>query len=1211
MHRTLATLVVVLLGLTPAFATKSLPLLKTGEPFYEFVPGQVLVKFAPTATAADIAGLVTQVDGELAYHSELLDFYRIDLSSADVGEVINFFRGQNDVLWANFNYVAHAAYTPNDTYYGYQWHYPRINLPNAWDITLGSASVVVAVADMGFYFDHEDWAGVQTVHPYDFVGGDTDPSTTVDDSHGAHVAGTIIAATNNSVGVAGVAPLCTLMPIRVLDDQGSGSTQTIADGIAWAGTHGAEVLNLSLGYPVSGPPQDPGPPLSTAVASAAAAGVVICAASHNQAQPYVAYPAAYEECIAVGSTGYDDALAPYSNYGSALDVVAPGGNTDQDLNGDGYADGVLSTVRSAQNGDYYVFWQGTSMASPHVAGVAGLLVSNGLATSQVRDALQQTAVDLGSPGWDQTFGHGRIDAHAALQWGGTPELDAPTNLQASLNEATGLVTLTWDHSSLGGDGETDTLIYDNGVYSGAYRWPGATMATHMSPTGACQVLALMFFTTNSGGGSFNAEVYPWSGSQPGTSLLFTTAVTSPANQDWTVVDVSGENLMVAGDFVVGFGSLDEIVHIAYDENLNNGRSWDYSGGSWSSWSEAYLIRAVVEYTGGVVAVTEPALQTINHHVMPAAMESRVEVSGTVPPTKFGVRALDEFQQFEILRDGAVVGNTALGTYDDQLPQGGTYTYVVRAVYDEGTSDNSNPAQVIWTGGGPCVDVTLPATTGVQGQTLEIPLTVGDVTGQNVISLEFTVNFDSQILEPVSPYYSASGTMTDGWTLLESHTTNSLTVGGFSTTALSGSGTLINIVLRVLDGAQIGSSSTLDITTFQFNEGTPCVNAQDGSVEVTQNLASITGAMNYHSVSSPPIANLTIDIDPGGSATSNVSGVYEFADLTINTSYIVAPDGSSEASCDGCISFYDASLAAQYAIGLITLDTLEQCAADASGNEDVSFYDASLIAQYAIGIISEFPCGYSWCFEPTDRSYDPLTGDQTGEDYDGMCVGDPSGNWSGAVLAGPSVQDLRLQEMMSENGILAAENVTNEAAYALEFHCTYDPGKICLESAELTEGLEDWHLFTRAENGVIHIGAFGTAPVGVNAEIVHLRFQPTGLDRTDTEILVTGYRVNESPALSAEAHWTVASAPTEYSLEQNYPNPFNAMTNIRYSLPERASVRLAIYNSLGQQAALLVDEVQEPNIYTLAFDASHLSSGIYFFRLDAGKFHQIHKMILLK
>ncbi len=912
----------------------------------------------------------------------------------------------------------------------------------------------------------------------------------------------------------------------------------------------------------------------------------------------------------MGSTGYDDAIAPYSNYGSALDVVAPGGNTEQDLNSDGYEDGVLSTVRSTQYGDYYVFWQGTSMAAPHVAGVAALLVSNGLTTSQVRDALQQTAVDLGTTGWDQTFGYGRIDAYAALQWGGTP-LEAPTNLQADLNEATGLVTLTWEHSSLGGGGDIDTLTYDNNVYTGAYRWAGSTMATHMSPTGACQVLTLMFFTTNSGGGTFNAEVYSWSGSQPSTSLLLTTPVTGPADGDWTLVDVSGENLMVSGDFVVGFGSVDEITHIAYDENLDNGRSWDYSGGGWSSWSEAYLIRVVVEYTGGILAVVEPVLQTTNQHTMPATMKSRIEVSGVVPPMKSGRNSLDEFLQFEVLRNSVVVGNTILGTYDDQLPQADTYTYVVRAVYDEGTSDNSNSAQVTWNGSGTCVDVSFPTTSGVQGQTLEIPLTVSDATGQNIISFEFTVSFNSQILGPISPYYSATGTMTNGWTLFENHTTTSQTVGGFSTTALSGSGTLINVVLRIPDAAPIGLSSALDITSFEFNEGTPCVNVQDGSVEVIQNLASITGTVSYYSDGSPSIGNMTMGINPGGTTTTNGSGVYEFADLTINTSYVVTPGGDSEVSCDGCVSFYDASLAAQYAIGLISLDALEQVAADASGNQDVSFYDASLIAQYAIELISEFPCGYSWCFEPADRNYDPLTGDQTGEDYDAMCVGDVSGNWSGVVLARAPSGDLRLQEMISENGILVAKNIANEAAYALEFHCTYDPGKICLESAKLTEGLEDWHLFTRAEDGVIHIGAFGTTPVDANAEIVHLHFQPKGPNRTDTQILVTDYRVNEFPASSAEVYWTVTSTPTEYSLEQNYPNPFNTTTNIRYSLPERASVRLAIYNSLGQQAALLVDEVQEANIYTLAFDASHLSSGIYFFRLDAGKFHQIHKMVLLK
>jgi subtilisin family serine protease len=175
------------------------------------------------------------------------------------------------------------------------------------------------------------------------------------------------------------------------------------------------VLNLSLAIRVTGPPLDPGPPLSTAITAAGNANLVICAATGNDAQSYVGYPAAYGQCIAVGATGYDDAIAPYSNRGSAIDIVAPGGNLQQDLNHDGHEDGILSTLREA-GGDVYGFWQGTSMAAPHVSGLVALMLSYGIPSSQVRTALQQTAVNLGTAGWDNTYGYGRVNAYAALRW---------------------------------------------------------------------------------------------------------------------------------------------------------------------------------------------------------------------------------------------------------------------------------------------------------------------------------------------------------------------------------------------------------------------------------------------------------------------------------------------------------------------------------------------------------------------------------------------------------------------------------------------------------------------------------------------------------------------------------------------------------------------------------------------------------------------------
>lgn len=404
-----------------------------GEPFYDYVPNQVLVAFSKAVSKSKIDAIIAGSGGTVGRYSELLDFYRVELNTP-VTDGLAYFRSRDEVLWANYNYIAKAQFVPNDQYYSYQWHYPLIGMEQAWDITRGDPSVVVAVLDQGWQYNHEDWGGVARTSPRDCIDNDNNPEEpTLGDSHGMHTAGTIFAASNNTTGVAGVAPLCTLMPVRVLDNAGSGSIEAIANGFAWAAQHGAHVVNASLGFPNPDnlPPVDPGEPLSGAVQQCAAAEVVMAVSSGNDNADYVSYPAAYPACISVGSTAYNNAIAPYSNGGSQLDVSAPGGNTDQDLNSDGYVDGVLSTIRNSQSVDDYVFWQGTSMAAPHVAGLAALIIANGCPANQVRNALQNTAVDLGASGWDPVFGYGRINAIAALQYdcgggsGGTVLFNGP------------------------------------------------------------------------------------------------------------------------------------------------------------------------------------------------------------------------------------------------------------------------------------------------------------------------------------------------------------------------------------------------------------------------------------------------------------------------------------------------------------------------------------------------------------------------------------------------------------------------------------------------------------------------------------------------------------------------------------------------------------------------------------------------------------------
>lgn len=312
------------------------------------------------------------------------------------------------------NYIYRAFAVPNDSYYSYQWHYEAINLPKTWDV-IKSANIIVAVVDTGVSFTHPDLQGI-FVQGYDFVDNDNDPTDPAKDvSHGTHVTGTIAALSNNGKGVAGVnwgGYGIKIMPIRVLGADGSGTLDAVAQGVRYAADHGAKIINMSLGG--GGDSQI----LRDAIQYAYNKGVTIVCAAGNENGP-VSYPAKYPETIAVAAVRYDLQRAPYSNYGPEVDVAAPGGDTSVDQNGDGYADGVLSTAWTPSNGDTYMFLQGTSMAAPHVAGVAALLYASGKTQpEEIRAALKNTAKDLGPTGEDDYYGAGLIDAYAAINYNG-------------------------------------------------------------------------------------------------------------------------------------------------------------------------------------------------------------------------------------------------------------------------------------------------------------------------------------------------------------------------------------------------------------------------------------------------------------------------------------------------------------------------------------------------------------------------------------------------------------------------------------------------------------------------------------------------------------------------------------------------------------------------------------------------------------------------
>jgi len=314
--------------------------------------------------------------------------------------------------------AAHAGF-PSDPCYRYQWHLNQIGLPAAWKLGQG-AGAVVAVIDTGVS-RVPDLAGTTFVPGYNFVNDSEDASD--DHGHGTHVAGTIAQSTHNGLGVSGVAFKASIMPLKVLSARGSGSMAAIAQAIRFAADHGAQVINMSLGGPM------PVGAIGSAVKYAHAKGVTVIAAAGNDGRGKVSYPARYPGVVAVAATQFDGTTTFYSNWGPEVDIAAPGGNTRVDQNGDGKPDGVLQNTivpgNISQND--YLWFMGTSMAAPHAAGVAALIVGAGVTKPDaVEKILMETArrpaaragekpADGTTGRFDDHYGAGTIDALAALK----------------------------------------------------------------------------------------------------------------------------------------------------------------------------------------------------------------------------------------------------------------------------------------------------------------------------------------------------------------------------------------------------------------------------------------------------------------------------------------------------------------------------------------------------------------------------------------------------------------------------------------------------------------------------------------------------------------------------------------------------------------------------------------------------------------------------
>lgn len=651
------------------------------QPAPRFAPGEILVAFEPGAMTAQSTQAL--LDRYTATPIRALYGSAVQVVQVPEGRELAISRAldaEAGIRYAEPNYVYSIQGVPNDPGFSGQWAYTNIRAAAAWDITTGSSTVVIAVVDTGVDTGHPDLAS-KLVSGWDFVSNDPLPND--ENGHGTHVAGIAAAITNNGIGVAGMAWGARIMPVRALNAAGEGYASQVASAIDWARNSGAKIINLSLGGP------DGAATLQDAITRAHNAGILVVAAMGNggTATPY--YPAANAHVMAVAATDQNDVRASYSNYGTHSDIAAPGGQMQLCHQ----ATGILSTlptydawltVPNPTGCTYYKGYdtmKGTSQATPFVSGLAALMwsVDPTLTPDQVQQAIQNTATDLGTAGWDELYGHGRIDALAALDLArrATPEISPIAN----------------------SDGNGDYVVEWTGVsYATSYELQEDDNSGFTSPTTVYNGAARQFTVTNKPPGQWYYRVRavrsstglysPWSTTQTVAVGLAAPSLL-PINNDgadsysvtWQpVTGATGYRLQESAyaDFA-GATTYDVGSSLFLNIVGRDGGSWyyrvqAYNTGGASPWSAVQSATVIPDppALNPIATTAEPDAYTLSWSAAVGATAYRLEEAAdaafTAPVTRY----------LGVLTNYPVTGQP-----------GGTWYYRVRAVNAAGASPPSN------------------------------------------------------------------------------------------------------------------------------------------------------------------------------------------------------------------------------------------------------------------------------------------------------------------------------------------------------------------------------------------------------------------------------------------------------------------------------------------------------------------------------------------
>jgi serine protease len=403
-----------------------------------YVPGHIVVKFAEGVSPQAMSTMAADIGGQAVRGVHHADFVYVHIpKDADPVAAASEMSRKPGVVYAEPDGRVFTMFRPNDPLYRYQWNLQKIDMERTWDVNRGAKNaLIVAVIDSGVAFQDKgafaqapELKGVPFVSPYDFVWDDTEPFDF--DGHGTHIAGTIAQATNNDEGTAGMSFNVSIMPIKAIFTEWDAAfdapfpygASTVARAIRYAADNGAKVINLSIGsFFANTASRD-----AMEYAIGKGAFLAIAAGNDGDAGNPPTYPAVYAKdmdgAMAVAAVDFNLARSYYSNVNDYVEIAAPGGDNNQDLNNDEYADGILQQTfdpDAASAGVFnqfiYAFEQGTSMATAHVSGLAALLMDQGITTPKaVEDAIKAFATDTGAPGRDNETGFGVINPRRTIR----------------------------------------------------------------------------------------------------------------------------------------------------------------------------------------------------------------------------------------------------------------------------------------------------------------------------------------------------------------------------------------------------------------------------------------------------------------------------------------------------------------------------------------------------------------------------------------------------------------------------------------------------------------------------------------------------------------------------------------------------------------------------------------------------------------------------